>query len=137
MFNQSLRIVRVSSALLLSLALGACMSARPPLGLPDASVVSFNGEQAVPPDCRSIAIPSHLRDPDMLTQPSIPFGCATYSNLAAQLARPADIASPLPFAGADGVAAERSVQRYDNPPAQHGQSQDNGNTPTPITGVNQ
>lgn len=137
MFNQSLRIARVSSALLLSLALGACMSARPPLGLPDARVVSFDGEQAVPPDCRSIAIPSHLRDPDMTRQPAIPFGCATYSNLAAQLARPADAVSPLPFAGADGVAAARSVQRYNNPPAQHGQSQDGSSASTPITGINQ
>ncbi|WP_063744716.1 CpaD family pilus assembly lipoprotein [Paraburkholderia oxyphila] len=124
MFNQSLRITRFSLGLLLSLTLGACMSERPPPGLPDARVVTFDGVQAHGPDCASIALPSHLGDPDRLAHPAIPFGCANYTNLAAQLARPADIAQPTPYAGADGTAAARSVQRYDNPPPPRAESQD-------------
>jgi pilus assembly protein CpaD len=125
MFNQSLRLARYPLGLLLSVALIGCMSARPPLGLPDARVVTFDGENAHGPDCRSLALPSTLRDPDLLGHPSIPFGCANYSNLAAQLARPSDIAQPAPYAGADGSVAARSVQRYDNPPAPQSKSQDN------------
>jgi hypothetical protein len=128
MSHQSLRLARFSLGLLLSLALGACMSARPPLGLPDASVDTFDGVAAHGPDCRSIALPSTMRDPDMLPHPAIPFGCANYANLAAQLARPADIAQPLPYAGADGTAAERAVQRYDNPPVSHDPSQNSSST---------
>ncbi|HTH61598.1 MAG TPA: CpaD family pilus assembly lipoprotein [Paraburkholderia sp.] len=122
--NQRLRLARFSFGMLLSLALTACMSARPPLGLPDARVITFDGDAAHGPDCRSIAIPSRLGDPDLLAHPTIPFGCATYANLAAQLARPADIVEPSAYAGADGGAAARSVARYDNPPTSKSESKD-------------
>lgn len=122
--DQSLRFARLLLGALPCLALAACMSARPPLGLPDARVVGFDGTSARAPDCRAMALPSTLRDPDLLVHPEIPFGCANYTNLAAQLARPADIAAPKPYAGADGGVAERSVQHYDNPPQHQGKSQD-------------
>lgn len=128
----SLRVARFPLALLLSAALTACMSERPPLGLPDASLMRFDGQGAHGPDCTQIGLASHLGDPDRLEHPTIPFGCATYTNLAAQLARPADAAQPTPYAGADGTAAARSVQRYDNPPASHEQSQDNAPATTNI-----
>lgn len=120
----TLRIPRIPArlpvGLLLCAALSACMSERPPLGLPNASVMTFDGIEAHGPDCASIAIPSHLRDPDLIEHPSIPFGCANYTNLAAQLARPADAVAPRPYAGADGTAAVRGIQLYENPPSSHG-----------------
>jgi len=142
MSNLSLRIARFSLGLVLSVALSACMSERPPYGLHDASVVTFDGVDAHGPDCRALALPSTLRDPDMLPHPEIPFGCATYANLAAQLARPADAIQPTPYGGADGTAAARAVQRYNNPPSQSTSSQSTSSTSsqsigTPTSGLSQ
>jgi hypothetical protein len=53
--------VRLPLMLLLGAALAGCMSERPPLNLPNASVVTFDGVEAHGPDCTSIAIPSHVR----------------------------------------------------------------------------
>lgn len=121
---------RLSVGVLLCAALSACMSERPPLDLPNASVITFDGIQAHGPDCASIAIPSHLRDPDLMEHPSIPFGCANYTNLAVQLARPADAVAPRPYAGADGTAAVRGMQIYQAPPASHGPAQGQGSNPS-------
>jgi pilus assembly protein CpaD len=137
----TLRIRRASMRLPLMLLLGAalagCMSERPPLNLPNASVVTFDGVEAHGPDCASIAIPSHLRDPDLLEHPTIPFGCANYTNLAAQLARPADATSPRPYTGSDGVTAARAIERYENPPSSQAPSQGAtpGTTPAPASGT--
>ncbi|HEV3423035.1 MAG TPA: CpaD family pilus assembly lipoprotein [Paraburkholderia sp.] len=97
---------------LLPLALAACMSAHPPLGLPDASVIGFDGRQAISPDCAALDQPSTLVDAGS-GRPGMPFGCATYTNLAVMLARPADLAEPLPYAGADAAMAASAVRRFD------------------------
>ncbi|QGZ60365.1 CpaD family pilus assembly lipoprotein [Paraburkholderia acidisoli] len=110
---------RLPLALLLCAALGACMSERPPIGLPSAQSIQFDGVHALGPNCASIALPSTIGDPDMVEHPSIPFGCATYSNLAAQLARPADIVQPTPYGGTNGVVAERALSRYNAMPEPH------------------
>jgi pilus assembly protein CpaD len=97
---------------LLPLALAACMSAHPPLGLPDASVIGFDGREAIAPDCAALVQPSHLVDAGF-GRPGAAFGCATYTNLAAMLARPADLAEPLPYAGADAAIGASAVRRFD------------------------
>ena len=97
------------------LGLPGCMSAHPPLGLPDATVIGFdphNAGRAVPPDCTRLAVPSHMIDAGT-ARPDVAFGCATYSNLAAMLARPADIVDPLPYAGADATLGASAVRRYE------------------------
>jgi pilus assembly protein CpaD len=101
-------------------AMAGCLSAPPPLNLPDASSIGFDGQHAVPPDCAQLVEPSHLVDAGH-ARPGVAFGCATYTNLAAMLARPADLAAPLPYAGADAAVAASAVRRYDEdrvtPPA--------------------
>ncbi|PLZ03499.1 hypothetical protein CY652_06110 [Burkholderia sp. WAC0059] len=110
-------LVPLASGLLLCLGLSGCLSQDPPLNLPDARVISFDGNAAVPPDCTQIAEPSHLGDPDRLPHPTIPFGCATYANLAAELARPEDAVSPKPYAGeraADAALGASAVRALEN-----------------------
>jgi pilus assembly protein CpaD len=105
-------LLRLTALLLLPLALSACMSATPPVGLPNASVIGFDGREAIAPDCASLVQPSHLIDAGM-GRPGIAFGCATYTNLAVMLARPADLVEPLPYAGADATTAASAVRRFD------------------------
>lgn len=100
------------SALLLVVAMSGCMSEHPPLGMPDASVVGFDGSRAVPPDCAALVQPSHMIDAGA-ARPGVAFGCATYTNLAAMVARPADLVQPLPYAGADAAIGASAVRRYD------------------------
>ncbi|GAU04809.1 lipoprotein [Burkholderia stabilis] len=87
------------------------MSAQPPLNLPDARSIGFDGVQAVPPDCAKLMQPSHLVDAGF-GRPGVPFGCATYTNLAAMLARPQDLVAPVPYGGADAEVAAGAVRRY-------------------------
>ncbi|MBN3789154.1 CpaD family pilus assembly lipoprotein [Burkholderia sp. Ac-20353] len=96
---------------LVPLLLAGCLSAPPPLSLPDASVVGFDGVRAVPPDCAKLMQPSHLVDAGF-ARAGVPFGCATYTNLAAMLARPEDLVAPVPYAGADAEVAAGAVRRY-------------------------
>ncbi|WP_175829297.1 CpaD family pilus assembly lipoprotein [Burkholderia cepacia] len=86
-------------------------SAPPPVNLPDARTIGFDGARAVPPDCATLMQPSHLVDAGY-ARPGVPFGCATYSNLAAMLARPEDLVAPVPYGGADAQAAADAVRRY-------------------------
>lgn len=96
-------------------ALAGCMSPAPPLGMPDASVIGFTpgeGGLAVPPPCDALNQTSGMSDAG-IARPGIAFGCATYSNLAAMVARPADFVAPLPYAGADAALAASAVRRYE------------------------
>ncbi|MFJ1209505.1 CpaD family pilus assembly lipoprotein [Burkholderia pyrrocinia] len=103
--------VRTTVLTLLPLALAGCMSAPPPLNLPDARSIGFDGAQAVRPDCAKLMQPSHLVDAGF-GRPGVPFGCATYTNLAAMLARPQDLVAPVPYGGADAEVAAGAVRRY-------------------------
>ncbi|MDB5774070.1 MAG: hypothetical protein JWP38_203 [Herbaspirillum sp.] len=105
---------RISSLTLLALltALSGCMSTPPPLSMPDASVIGFDGANAVPPDCAKLVQQSHMVDAGA-GRPGVAFGCATYSNLAAMLARPADLVQPVPYAGADAALGVSAVRRYE------------------------
>ncbi|KAE8757824.1 hypothetical protein FSO04_21725 [Paraburkholderia madseniana] len=105
-------LLRLIGIGLLPLLLPGCMSATPPLGLPDASVIGFDSRHAIAPDCATLVQPSHLVDAGV-ARASMPFGCATYTNLAVMLARPEDLVDPLPYAGADATTAAGAVRRYD------------------------
>jgi pilus assembly protein CpaD len=104
-------LARLPSLALLA-ALSGCMSTPPPLGMPDASVVGFDGTHAVPPDCAKLQQPSHMSDAGF-ERPGVAFGCATYTNLATMLARPADLVQPIPYAGADAALGASAARRYD------------------------
>jgi pilus assembly protein CpaD len=107
----------ISTAMLLAAlaSLAGCMSAHPPLGMPDDSVIGFSaqgGGRAIPPQCAQLNEPSHMRDAGF-RRPGVAFGCATYSNLAAMLARPADLVAPVPYAGADAALGASAVRAYE------------------------
>ncbi|MGA7816685.1 CpaD family pilus assembly lipoprotein [Caballeronia sp.] len=89
--------------------LGGCL--QPPLGMPDERTLSYDGRSVVPPDCAALRRPSLLSDAGIPRQ-SVSFGCATYTNLAAQIARPADIVEPVPMGPANGAVAANAVLRY-------------------------
>jgi Type IV pili component len=94
--------------------LTSCMSATP-LGMPDPSVIGFapgEGGHAIPPQCEALDQQSKMVDAGS-ARPGVAFGCATYSNLAAMLARPADLVAPVPYAGADAPLAASAVRRYE------------------------
>ncbi|MEA3116970.1 MAG: hypothetical protein QOI13_240 [Paraburkholderia sp.] len=98
-----------------SICLTSCMSAAPPLGMPDPSVIGFtpgDGGKVIPPSCAALDQPSGMLDAGE-ARPGIAFGCATYSNLAAMVKRPADLVAPLPYAGADAPLAASAVRRYE------------------------
>jgi type IV pilus biogenesis protein CpaD/CtpE len=40
------------------------------------------------------------------------WGCATYTNLAAQIAHPRDLVDPAPLGPADAAVAASAVRRY-------------------------
>jgi len=100
----------------LMLALGGCAFPRKDFSsVPDASVIRLtqhNGQwRADPPDCQALLQPSQYNAFDNMRM-SIAFGCATYSNLAASVARPADLANPPAFGGTHADTAARAVERY-------------------------
>jgi pilus biogenesis lipoprotein CpaD len=80
--------------------------------MPDASVIHYESGHAVPPDCRPLAVRSGLTDGG-LRQPSVAWGCATYSNLAAQVANPRDLQQPGPMGPADAAVAADAMHRYE------------------------
>ncbi len=47
-----------------------------------------------------------------LPRPSMEWGCATYSNLAAQVANPKDLFDPDPLGPTDANVAASAVHRY-------------------------
>jgi len=104
---------RVSLFVFLGVAvLGAAGCAHPPRDMPDASVIGYDGHAAVPPDCEDLSRPSVLIDAGQ-RRPKMEWGCATYTNLAAQIARPKDIVEPQKFGPADGAVAAAGVRRYE------------------------
>lgn len=90
--------------------LGGCFY-HPPFDMADASVIRYDGSKATPPDCRKLAVPAGLTDGGQAL-PSASWGCATYTNLAAQVAHPADLATPAPVGPANAEVAVGAMQRY-------------------------
>ncbi|SPB12806.1 lipoprotein [Caballeronia novacaledonica] len=99
-------------AVLLALACGLSGCLKPPLTMPNETVIGYDGKYAVPPDCDSLTRKSLLTDAGV-HRPSMQWGCATYTNLAAQLARPADIVAPQTLGPADAAVAASAVHRYE------------------------
>jgi len=104
------RIAMLAPCATAVLLLGGCL--KPPIGMPDASVIGYDGHRAVPPDCARLAAPSLLTDGG-IPRPSVAWGCATYTNLAAQVANPRDLVSPGRLGPADAAVAASAVQRYE------------------------
>jgi pilus assembly protein CpaD len=90
--------------------LGGCFY-HPPFNMPDASVIGYNGSQATPPDCSQLAVPSGITDGGRKL-PSVEWGCATYTNLAAQVANPRDLVAPAPVGPANAQVAASAIERY-------------------------
>jgi len=65
---------------------------------------------AVAPSCDSMVTPSETID--QTDRPSISFGCATYTNLAASVADPADLAEGRELGPADGPNIDAAIERY-------------------------
>ncbi|MGI4858579.1 MAG: CpaD family pilus assembly lipoprotein [Janthinobacterium lividum] len=84
---------------------------KPPLGMPDASVIGYDGIRTTPPDCAALSRASLLTDAG-LQRPDMQWGCATYTNLAAQIASPRDAVAPEPIGPADAAVAASAVHRY-------------------------
>jgi hypothetical protein len=93
-----------------AVAVGGCF--KPPFGMPDESVIGYDGKNAVPPDCTELARESLLTDAGF-HRPSMQWGCATYTNLAAQIANPKDLVEPRTLAPADAAVAASAVRRYE------------------------
>jgi type IV pilus biogenesis protein CpaD/CtpE len=79
--------------------------------MPNESVIGYDGHAVVPPDCANLSRPSLLTDAG-LRRPSMEWGCATYTNLAAQLAHPEDAVKPQTLGPADAAVAASAVRRY-------------------------
>lgn len=84
---------------------------KPPMGMPDASVIGYDGTRTTAPDCAALSRASLLTDAGM-RRPSMQWGCATYTNLAAQIAHPKDAVAPESIGPADAAVAASAVHRY-------------------------
>lgn len=100
----------------LTLALSGCAFPRKDFSsVPDSTVIrvtQHNGQwRAEAPDCKPLLQPSQYNSYHNLRQ-SIAFGCATYSNLAATVARPTDLMHPRTYSGTHADTAVTAVERY-------------------------
>ncbi|WP_291772582.1 CpaD family pilus assembly lipoprotein [Castellaniella sp.] len=100
-----------------TLSLTGCFPHRDMSQFPDTSAINVtrgsDGKYiAVPPDCSTLMQPSEystVTDP----RPGIAFGCATLTNLAAQVANPQDLVTPThPYIGQHADTAGSAVTRY-------------------------
>lgn len=84
-------------------------------GMPTPNVIRVSNDtgqlKALPPDCaplREASQYSTLTDP----RPDISFGCATYTNLSQQVARPEDLVSPRSYGNQSADTAAAAVERH-------------------------
>jgi pilus biogenesis lipoprotein CpaD len=92
-------------------ALGGCIKST--FDMPDVRSIGYDGAQLVAPDCGALSEPSHMLDAGA-RRPAVTWGCATYTNLAAQIANPRDLVDPQPIGPADAAVAASAVNRYEN-----------------------
>ena len=104
------RLLSLLLAGVFAVAASGCL--KPPLNMSNETVVGYDGKTAAPPDCDSLTRPSLLTDAG-IHRPSMQWGCATYTNLAAQLAHPEDIVHPQTLGPADAAVAASAVRRYE------------------------
>ncbi|WP_414445351.1 CpaD family pilus assembly lipoprotein [Burkholderia sp. 22PA0106] len=98
------------AAVAAALALVGCAEPKPMM--PDASSIPVGPNGAMPPDCNALTERSVLTDGGF-RQPSMQWGCATYTNLAAQVANPQDLVAPASLGPADAAVAGAAVHRYE------------------------
>ncbi len=84
---------------------------KPPVNMPNETVIGYDGHSATLPDCEALSRPSLLTDAG-IRRPSMQWGCATYTNLATQLAHPEDIVHPQTLDPADAAVAASAAHRY-------------------------
>lgn len=74
-------------------------------------VPSADGKQtlAIPPECPSWR---DVKSGPQANEPWPQYGCAQARNLAAQVERPEDLATPRALGQADGVVTANSIQNY-------------------------
>ncbi len=106
----SARLITLALAGTLTASLAGCFES--PRDMPDASVIGYDGHSVIPPDCSKLASPSKLTDAG-IRRPSMQWGCATYTNLAAQMANPEDAVAPHALGPADAAVAAGAVRRYE------------------------
>ena len=90
--------------------LGGCFY-HPPFNMPDASIINYDGVHATPPDCRNLSVRSGLTDGGQHL-PAVAWGCATYTNLAAQVVNPEDLRTPAQIGPANADVAASAMERY-------------------------
>lgn len=110
------RLVLAALGVSLILTTGCAFPRKDYSGVPDVNAIRVvqgpDGRLAAQaPDCATLLQGSRYHSLND-ARPAIAFGCATYTNLAASLARPADLVSPREFAGHQADAAALAVQRY-------------------------
>lgn len=105
----SIRLIALMLVCTTAVGVGGCLE--PPRTMPDASIIPFDGRVALPPDCAGLARPSVLTDAGW-RRPDMAWGCATYTNLSAQVAYPQDIVKPGSLGPADAAVAASAVHRY-------------------------
>lgn len=110
------RVGLISLAGSLALTAGCGFPRKDHSGIPDVSSIRLiqgpDGRLvAQAPDCGPLLQGSQYHGFNDARQ-AIAFGCATYSNLAASLARPADLVAPRSFSGPQADAAVLAVERY-------------------------
>jgi pilus assembly protein CpaD len=77
--------------------------------MPDASIIGFDGHSSCRPTARALRALGIDRC-GLAPSVSMEWGCATYTNLAAQIAHPKDLVAPQALGPADAaVAAERGA----------------------------
>jgi hypothetical protein len=110
------RWLKLSLVTGISVALCGCAFPRKDFSsVPDPSVITLKqvgpGYEASAPDCKPLLQPSQYNKADDLRM-SIAFGCATYTNLAGQVARPEDLIKSKSYGGQSAEAAAGAMQRY-------------------------
>jgi pilus assembly protein CpaD len=107
---KSARLLTFVLACAIGVGLSGCF--KPPRDMPDASILKYDGHSVVPPDCASLSRPAVLTDAGW-HRPSMEWGCATYTNLAAQIAHPQDVVAPQALGPANAAVAAGAVRRYE------------------------
>lgn len=117
--NQPLPTAEGFRASLAALGIPADLTALDSRPAPGAQpVLVFYHITATAPDCDTLVTHNEAVTPtpmlDFDKRPSVAFGCATYSNLAASVANPADLAEGRGYAGSDGTSQSQAVERYNS-----------------------
>lgn len=102
-------LIGMTASVVALFSLGGCVE--PPIAMHGIETIGYDGKNAIPPDCSQLVEHSVVFDAGF-RRPSMAWGCATYTNLAAQIAQPSDLVAPHPLTPADGQVAADAIRRY-------------------------